>query len=1379
MIEPKPHPKRLPRWLGRLARWSLGLVLALWLMVAAVWGVLHGWIVPRIGEWRPQLQALATRSLGIPVTIGAISAQSSGVIPSFELRDVVLHDPGNGSKALHLSKVMIAVSAHSLMTLGVEQIYIEAPELAVRRSADGKLYVAGLPIDRPGGGDSRVTDWLFSQPEVALRHGSVQWVDELRQAPPLQLTQVDLVIRNKGWQHQVRFDASPPPDWGQRFTIMGRFSEPLLSIHEGRIERWSGKAFADFGHIDLSALSPYLDPQSWQLQQGRGAIRAWLELRQGQPVGLLADVSIDALQVQWRDRDKPLHLQSLQGRFDIQHRQDYRLAVQGLSFTTGDGMQWPKGDIKASYSPTGTREQGRLGEHGQVQVDGVDIGIATQLLLRLPLPESAHGQLAALAPQGLLRQARWSWRGPVDAPVTYKAQGRVENLRLQAQPSHEGPDVLGIPGVQGLSASFELDQDSGQAQLEKSAASQALVLSLPGMFELPDVGFDQFRSQLRWQIKGQAIQAQMPDLQFANADAQGKAQVAWHTGEGSDKRPRFPGVLELKGQLARGSAASVHRYLPLGIPADARQYVRQAVKSGQASQVNFKLRGYLEEFPFEKPGQGEFQITAQLHDVDYDYVPAYLLDPGQQPWPPLHRLSGEFSMDRNALAVRNVKGQLAGAGAIRVDEARAAIADLSQPEVLVGAKAHGGLNDMLAVVRGSALSALLDHALDESQGAGNAQLALQLRLPIHDMERSKVQGSLALGDGRFSLMPEVPEVQQVRGTLQFTESGFSLAGVKARALGGELAFDGGLKLAAQRTPLTVSPLNINVRGTATAQGLREARPLAAVRFLTEHLQGQAEYGLQIRLRRGQPEVMLQTSLQGMAVALPEPLGKPAATAVPVRWSQQLTPESVAAEAAPIRDLVSLQWGRALDASYERDLHAAATVLRGSVRIAGDGAALPGPAGLPEKGVNAQARLAHLDLDRWLGLLPDESAAPGADPQAGTDWRQYLPGHFALDAGSLQVKGRTLHDVSLGLTRAGAAWHSNVTARELAGYIEYREGTPQEPAGQVIARLSRLNIPKAAQSSVDSLLSDGERVRELPALQIAVENTRLGELALGRLEVQARNRLLAQPVPRRQWQLSRFNISNADASLSASGEWVIPMGQGSQPGRTQLKFDLALNDVGRLLVRLGMADVVAGGKGMLQGEVGWTGAPIAPDYRSMSGDVHMDVQTGRFLKAEPGLAKLVGVLSLQALPRRLLLDFRDVFRNGFSFDFMRGDVQIREGVAHTNNMQMKGVNAAVLMEGSADLDKETQSLHVVIVPELNAMTASLVATAINPVVGLGSFLAQFFLRGPLNAAMTKEFKIDGSWTDPQVTEVSRGAKNGAAAQQPAGPESATTQSQELP
>ena len=139
-----------------------------------------------------------------------------------------------------------------------------------------------------------------------------------------------------------------------------------------------------------------------------------------------------------------------------------------------------------------------------------------------------------------------------------------------------------------------------------------------------------------------------------------------------------------------------------------------------------------------------------------------------------------------------------------------------------------------------------------------------------------------------------------------------------------------------------------------------------------------------------------------------------------------------------------------------------------------------------------------------------------------------------------------------------------------------------------------------------------------------------------------------------------------------------------------------------------------------------------------------------------------MLSLQSLPRRLTLDFRDVFSEGFAFDFVRGDVRIERGVATTNNLQMKGVNAAVLMEGSANIDQETQDLRVVVVPEINAMTASLVATAINPVIGLGSFLAQVFLRGPLIEAATQEFRIDGTWTDPRVVRVARRAREASPA-----------------
>ncbi len=204
----------------------------------------------------------------------------------------------------------------------------------------------------------------------------------------------------------------------------------------------------------------------------------------------------------------------------------------------------------------------------------------------------------------------------------------------------------------------------------------------------------------------------------------------------------------------------------------------------------------------------------------------------------------------------------------------------------------------------------------------------------------------------------------------------------------------------------------------------------------------------------------------------------------------------------------------------------------------------------------------------------------------------------------------------------------------------------------------------------------------------------------------------------------------------------------------MTFKLDISDAGGLLSRFGMKDVVRRGRGRLEGEVDWRGSPFSLDYPSLGGKLHVDVETGQFLKADPGIAKLLGVLSLQALPRRLTLDFRDVFSEGFAFDFIRGDASISNGVASTNNLQMKGVNAAALMDGSADIAKETQSLRVVVVPEITAGTAALVATAINPAIGLATFLAQIALRKPLSAIATQEFQIDGTWVDPKITKVAR-------------------------
>ncbi|MFT4268294.1 MAG: AsmA-like C-terminal region-containing protein, partial [Xenophilus sp.] len=359
----------------------------------------------------------------------------------------------------------------------------------------------------------------------------------------------------------------------------------------------------------------------------------------------------------------------------------------------------------------------------------------------------------------------------------------------------------------------------------------------------------------------------------------------------------------------------------------------------------------------------------------------------------------------------------------------------------------------------------------------------------------------------------------------------------------------------------------------------------------------------------------------------------------------------------------------------------------------------------------------------------------------------LPDRVAIRAGTFRVAGRTLHDVVLGGTREGDVWRANIDARELSGYAEY--GT--QSAGRLYARLARLKIAAGEAGDVETLLD--ERSDDLPALDVVIDDFELLGKRLGRTEIDAVNLGGRE----REWRLNKLVLSTPGGVLNAKGSWAVPAGAAQDaPRRTALDFHLDIEDAGALLERLGMHGVLARGRGQLSGQVQWSGSPFAIDYPSLGGQVHLDVASGQFLKADPGIAKLLGVLSLQALPRRLTLDFRDVFSAGFAFDLIRGDAYIQNGVAATNNLQMKGVNAAVLMGGQADIVHETQDLHVVVVPDINAGTAALVATAINPAVGLGTFLAQMVLSRPLAVAATQEFHVDGTWTDPRVSKVEHGS-----------------------
>jgi uncharacterized protein YhdP len=299
---------------------------------------------------------------------------------------------------------------------------------------------------------------------------------------------------------------------------------------------------------------------------------------------------------------------------------------------------------------------------------------------------------------------------------------------------------------------------------------------------------------------------------------------------------------------------------------------------------------------------------------------------------------------------------------------------------------------------------------------------------------------------------------------------------------------------------------------------------------------------------------------------------------------------------------------------------------------------------------------------------------------------------------------------------------------------------------VVARLNYLVVPPSVLEEVETSMA--ESPKDMPALDIVVDNLEVRGLALGRAEIDgfARTNLTGG----REWVLNKFNLSTPEAKFQSKGQWGGPGKAAAK--RSQLDFTLEIQDSGELLERFGHKGAIRDGKGRMAGQVGWQGSPFSPDYTTMAGQFTVNIERGQFLKADPGVTRLLGVLSLQSLPRRLTLDFKDLFSEGFAFDFVRGDVFIAQGIASTNNLQMKGVSAAVLMEGRADIQRETQDIKVVVVPELNAGTASLVYSAINPLVGLTSFLAQYVLRRPLMKSNTQEFRVEGSWKEPKVTKV---------------------------
>jgi uncharacterized protein (TIGR02099 family) len=543
----------------------------------------------------------------------------------------------------------------------------------------------------------------------------------------------------------------------------------------------------------------------------------------------------------------------------------------------------------------------------------------------------------------------------------------------------------------------------------------------------------------------------------------------------------------------------------------------------------------------------------------------------------------------------------------------------------------------------------------------------------------------------------MPRLEQVSGDLSFTADSVGSRGITGQFLGG---------------PLTVGvatgedAVEILAQGQATAAGVAPWLGDAWSRRLS----GRTSWRGQILMQRGGSRVQIESELVGLGSTLPAPLAKSPQQPLPLLVRQRPTADGWHSE---------IQLGKILGATWRtRGEH---EFERGEIRLGGP-AQLPG-----EPGLRLAGRATALALSEWFALLPDDDG--GSLPISSID----------LTLGNLDMMGRRFSDVRLQGRNRNGLLRTSISGGGIDGNVTYR------PAGEQMPRLSaqfrQLIIPEAS-GSVGDLVAGGMSTADLPVVDLSVEDFRLAGRELGQLYAVVRG------APQ-GLTFDRLELRNPDSVLTMSGVW-------HKAGRSETHADLRLeiSDVGKALARFGFPGAMSRGSAVFDGEVTWDGSPADFAVRSLAGSVEFVAKKGQFLKIDPGAAKLLGVLSLQSLPRRLSFDFRDIFNDGFAFDQISATMRVAKGVVYSDDFQMVGPAAKVNMSGLARLDAETVQLRVKVFPRLTEGVAVAGALIAGPLAGVGALAAQKILRDPIEEASSREYLVTGPWREPEVQKLTK-------------------------
>lgn len=1288
--------------LYRAVFWVLGIGLALMAFIAL--GI-QFIIFPNINQYKDDIATEISKATQHKVAIGEIKVDWKKFDPRLSLSNITLFDAEN-RPALQLNDTEILVSWLSIpkMEPHLAELRIVKPELTIRRLKNGEILVAGMSMQ----GESKpdIANWLLRQSKTKIKDAKVTWLDEMRDAPPLSLNDLDIELLSPPWKsiikhHRLSVEATPSVGTKTPITLLAEFYGNDIT----KLKNWHG-------NVNLHLKNAYIpDFKAWiddplQISAASGNAQVYLTFAHQKIEVVNAQLQLEKLAFQPKPELPRIVLDKLNGEVhwaDTILQKSLRLKNVNLA-----QHQLKLTGVQADYEEN--KENKSRSQQFSLEVADLDLGSIEPLIGVLPLGPEQVEQLRGLAPTGKLQEVNARWQGRANQTQSYQLQSKFNGLTLQAYQN--------IPGFQNIAGEIKANEKNGTLKLNTEKA----MLDLKEVLRLP-LPIDKLNGTLTWNIfeknQQQAFRISTQQLSIANPHLSGfvRGNFLWDNQGGE---------VDLHGQFDNADLKFAHYYYPKILGESILHWLDTSILSGTGENVQVTLKGRLNDFPFVDAKnnldlkKGLFRITADIKNGLLEYGTG---------WPLVEDLGLKLLFEGDHMILKANQGRQLGN---QINTATITIPqlDAEDPMLLITAKATGPVSEGVLFVNKSPVAEVTQGFTNTVKTTGNGELDLDLKIPMNRLDDALFKGHYQINNASL-LSDDLPELTQINGALEFTESSLNVNNLKAMSYGAPFT----LNINSGKDKL----VRVNAKGKLTPELFKQFLPNSEHYFA-----GSSDFSTDIVIQKPQFSLNLRSDLVGLTSYLPTPLNKNANDKLML---------NVEKKQAMNGEMFTISLGQILAAKINNRIEQKQSQIENiNVRFSqGSGGfeslvSTDASAINSSKGIYVRGDLDYLDLDAWRNVMKDLFPASKSSGNA-------IPVQkIAVKINTLDAFDRRFNQLKLSNKANKDGFIATLESREIAGDLEWQS----QQNGKLIGRLNYLSIPEPAPTRINlnpllpanvSSNANTKLSQNYPTIDLIANQFNFKGKSMGGLE-------LAAAPSDNSWNIEKFKLVNPDSTLSANGTWANVY---SGNPVTRFNVDWNFQDLGKTLERLGYPETIKNGKGDLKGQLNWAGSPHEYEVLALNGTLNFEVKQGQVLKVQPGVGRLLGLVTLQSLPRRLTLDFRDLFSNGFAFDKISGRINIDKGIMRSDNFNMTGPAADVDITGETNLKAETQKLHVKVLPHITD-SLSLAALAGGPLAGAVAFLAQKVLKDPLNKIASTEYEIVGTWDNPQEVKSEKEAES---------------------